>query len=110
MLEQDISVRMEQMRRLVLTQEAKYHSQGRQLPQELQIELERMKELQADVMMILRVKGEELTHINEDRREYTATLQGVTTWLTRADASLQERIVIIPHSQEKLQVSKTNIF
>ncbi|XP_041353316.1 nesprin-1-like isoform X4 [Gigantopelta aegis] len=103
MLEQDISVRMEQMRRLVQTQEAKYSSQGRELPQELQIELERMKELQADVLMILRVKEEELTYINEDRRQYMATLQAVTTWLTQADAGLQEHIVSIPHSQEKQQ-------
>ena len=47
--QQEISVRMEQMRRLTILQETKYASLGQELPQEMRQQLTEMHDLEKEV-------------------------------------------------------------
>nr|KAG5692776.1 hypothetical protein BaRGS_009392 [Batillaria attramentaria] len=101
--QQEIAVRMEQMRRLTVLQETKYAALGRDVPEEMRQQLEEMHSLEKVVSLALREKEEELIHLHADREEYRATLSTVQAWLQRADQQLQERIISIPEARLKHQ-------
>ena len=50
--QQEISVRMEQMRRLTILQETKYASLGRDVPQEMRQQLAEMHDLEKEVLSL----------------------------------------------------------
>ncbi|XP_076463745.1 nesprin-1-like isoform X2 [Babylonia areolata] len=93
--QQEITLRMNQMRRLTVLQETKYAALGRDLPQEMHSQLQDMQDLEKQVLTALREKREELIHLHEDREEYRTTLVKVSDWLHSADHQLQQRIVNI---------------
>lgn len=104
-LEQEIAIRMEQMRHMGQLQETKYSTMGKDLPVEMKMQMANMRELEADVAVTMKAKEEELQHIKEDRQEVTAALRDASAWLGEAELRLQERIIDIPDSKHKHQVS-----
>ncbi|KAL8590281.1 hypothetical protein ACOMHN_006397 [Nucella lapillus] len=97
--QQEITLRMGQMRRLTVLQETKYAALSRDLPQEMREQLLEMHDLEKQVSTALREKREELIHLREDREEYRMTLVKVSDWLQRAEEQLQQRTVDIPQAR-----------
>lgn len=103
--EQEIAIRMEQMRHMAQLQETKYKSQGREVPRELRDQIESMVILEKEVTTTMKTKEEELLHLKADRQNYSTELKVITTWLAQAREQLQERVVDIPEAIYRHEVS-----
>lgn len=103
--QRELKVRMEQMHLQQAAQEAKYGAIGRELPQEISQQLQEVFALEKTVAHALHQKEEELVHIHQDREEYQASLTAVTAWLQQASQQLQERIINLPETRTRHQVS-----
>ena len=104
--EQEIAIRMEQMRHMAQLQETKYKSQGRGVPRELQDQIENMVILEKEVTATMKTKEEELLHLKADRQDYNAELKLISTWLAQAKEQLEERIIDIPEAIYRHDVSR----
>ncbi|KAL3874930.1 hypothetical protein ACJMK2_037882, partial [Sinanodonta woodiana] len=96
--EQEIVIRMEQMRHLAQLQETKYKTLGKPLPEEIREQMAQLTELESHVTTLMKDKEEELLHLRDDRRDFDTNLKVITTWLKEAELQLQERISDIPES------------
>ena len=93
------------MRHMAQLQETKYKSQGREVPKELQDQIENMVMLEKEVTATMKTKEEELLHLKADRQDYNTELKLISTWLAQAKEQLEERIVDIPEAVYRHEVS-----
>jgi len=103
--EQEVSIRMEQMRHIAQLHETKFKTSGREVPAELKQQMEELVTLEQEVSAAMATKQEELLHLQADRAEYQTELNIVTTWLTQALEQLEEGVMDVTDATIKHEVS-----
>ena len=105
-LQQEVSMRIEQLEQMKQEQEKKYS----EVPSEMIQQLMEIQKVQASVSDKITSKQEDLLLIQQDRQEVGSLLKEVELWLASKSKILIEPVSAVSNCNEELEVRKRNFF